>query len=70
MRSRAQQLRHRVNLVLCSSANDLENGWLPNNLNVIRNQGVDHGGHVGHQDGAGDPRKCAKQGRGPSQLRI
>jgi hypothetical protein len=26
---------------------------LSNNLIVIRNQGVDHGGHVGHQEGAG-----------------
>jgi hypothetical protein len=40
MRSRAQQLRHQVNLFLYSSANDLENRWLPNDLIVIRNQGV------------------------------
>jgi hypothetical protein len=73
MRSRAQQLRHQVNSFLCSSANDLENRWLPNDLIVIRNQGVDHGGHVGHvghQEGAGDPRKHAQQGGGPSQFRI
>jgi hypothetical protein len=70
IRSRAQQLCHRVNLFLCSSANDLENRWLHNDLIVIRNQGVDHGGHVGHQDGARDPRKCATQGGGPSQFRI
>jgi hypothetical protein len=48
MRSRAQQLRHQVNLLLCSSPNDLVNRWLPNDLIVIRNQGVDYGGHVGH----------------------
>jgi hypothetical protein len=29
-RSRAQQLCHQVNSFLCSSANDLENRWLPN----------------------------------------
>jgi hypothetical protein len=29
------------------------------------NQGVDHGGHVGHQEGARDPRKHAKQGGVP-----
>jgi hypothetical protein len=46
MRSRAQQLRRRVNSFLCSSANDLENRLLPNDLIVIRNQGVDHGEHA------------------------
>jgi hypothetical protein len=60
-RSGAQQLRCQVNLFLCSSANDLENRWLPNDLIIIRNQGVDHGGHVGHQDGAGDPTKCGNK---------
>jgi hypothetical protein len=56
-RSWAQQLRHQVNSFLCSSANDLENRWLPNDLIVIRNQRVDHGGNVEHQEGARDPRK-------------
>jgi hypothetical protein len=56
MRSRAQQLRCQVNSFLCSSANDLENRLLPNDLIVIRNQGEDHGGHVGHQEGAGEPK--------------
>jgi hypothetical protein len=37
MRSRAQQLYCQVNSFLCSSANDLENKWLPNDLIVIRN---------------------------------
>jgi hypothetical protein len=36
MRSRAQQLYCQVNSFLYSSANDLENRWLPNNLIVIR----------------------------------
>jgi hypothetical protein len=70
MRSRAQQLCHQVNSFLCSSANDLENRWLPNVLIVIRNQGVDHGGHVGHQDGAREPRKHAQQGVVPSQFGV
>jgi hypothetical protein len=52
-RPRAQQLCHQVNLFLCSSANDHENRLLPNDLIIIRNQGVGHGGHVGHQEGAG-----------------
>jgi hypothetical protein len=52
------------------STNDLENRWLPNDLIVIRNQGVDHGGHVGHQEGVVDLRKHAQQGGGPSQFRI
>jgi hypothetical protein len=46
MRSRAQQLRRQVNSFLCSSGNDLENRWLPNDLIVIKNQGVDHEGRV------------------------
>jgi hypothetical protein len=70
MRSRAQQLRRQVNSFLCSSTNDLENRWLPNDLIVIRNQGVDHGGHVGHHEGTGDPRKYAQQGEGLSQFGI
>jgi hypothetical protein len=59
MRSRAQQLRRQVNSFLYSSTNDLENRLLPNDLIVIRNQGVDHRGHVGHQEGARDPRRHA-----------
>jgi hypothetical protein len=31
-------------------------------LIVISNQGVDHGGHVGHQEGAGESRKHVEQG--------
>jgi hypothetical protein len=70
MRSRAQQLHHQVNSFLCSSANDLENRLLPNNLIVIRNQGVDHGEHAGHHEGAGEPRKHAQHGGSPSQFGI
>jgi hypothetical protein len=69
-RSRAQELCHQVNSFLCSIANDLENRGLSNDLIVIRNQGVDHGGHVGHQEGAGDPWKHTQQGGVPSQFRV
>jgi hypothetical protein len=62
MRSRAQQLCHQANSFLCSSANDLENKLLCNDLIVIRNQEVDHGGYVGHQKSAREPRKHAQQG--------
>jgi translation initiation factor IF-1 len=69
-RSRAQQLHRQVNSFLCSSANDLENRLLPNDVIVIRNQGVDHGEHVGYQEGAGETRKHAQYGGSPSQFRI
>jgi hypothetical protein len=69
-RSRAQQLRRQVNSFLCLSANDLENRWLPTDLIVIRNQGVDHGGHVGYQEGAGNPIKHAQLGGDPSQFGV
>jgi hypothetical protein len=69
-RSWAQQLRRQVNSFLYSSANDLENRLLPNDLIIIRNQGVDHGRHVGHQEGAKEPRKHAQHGGGPSQFGI
>jgi hypothetical protein len=70
MRSRAQQLRRQVNSFLRSSPNDLDNRLLPNDLIVIRNQGVDHGGHVGHQEDAGEPRRHTQQGGGPSQFGV
>jgi hypothetical protein len=70
MRSRAQQPRCQVNSFLCLSVNDLENRWLPNDIIFTRIQGVDHGGHVGHQEGARYPRKHIQQGGGPSQFRI
>jgi hypothetical protein len=69
-RSRAQRLNHQLNSFLCSFTNDLENRLLPNDLIVIRNQGVDHGGHVGHQEGAGESRKGAHQGGYPIQFGI
>jgi hypothetical protein len=69
-RSRAQQLHRQVNLFLCSPTNDLENRFLPNDLIVIRNQGVDHREHVGHQEGTGEPWKHAQHGGSPSQFGI
>jgi hypothetical protein len=70
MRSRAQQLHRQVNLFLCSLTNDLENRLLPNDLIVITNQGVDHGEHAGHQEGAREPRKHAQHGGCPGQFVI
>jgi hypothetical protein len=66
----AQQLCHQVNSFLCSSANDLENWLLPNDLIVIRNQGVDHGEYAGHQEVAGEPKKHTQHGGSPSQFGI
>ncbi len=59
-----------VSLFLYDFIDDSENRLLPNDLIVIRNQGVDHGEHAGHQDGAGEPRKHAQHGGSPSQFRI
>jgi hypothetical protein len=70
MRSWTQQLRHQVNSFLCSSANDIENRLLHNDLIVIRNQEVDHGEHVRHQEGTGEPRKHIQHGGSPRQFRI
>jgi hypothetical protein len=64
-RSWAQWPNCQVNSFLCSSDNDLEIISLPNDLIVIRNQGVDHGGYVGHQEGDEEPRKLAQQGGDP-----
>jgi hypothetical protein len=69
-RSPAQQLRRQVNSFLCSSINDIENRLVPNDLIVIRNQGVDHGEHAGHQEGVVEPRKHAQHGGGPRQFGI
>jgi hypothetical protein len=37
---------------------------------VIRNQGVVHGGHVGHQKGAREPRNQEQQGGDPIQFGV
>jgi hypothetical protein len=69
-RSRAQQLCYQVNSFLCSSANDLENRLLPNDSIVIRNQGVYHGEHARHQEGAREPRKHTQHGGSSRQFGI
>jgi hypothetical protein len=70
IRSRAQQLNHQVNSFLCSPANNIESRLLPNNLIVLRNQGEDHGGQTEHQEGAGEPRRRARESGEPIQFRI
>jgi hypothetical protein len=68
--SRAQQLNHLVNSFLCSSAYNIESRLLPNDLIVLRNQGDDHGGQIEHQEGAGEPRRHAREGGEPIHLGI
>jgi hypothetical protein len=43
---------------------------LPNDLIVLRNQGEDHGGKTEHKEGAGEPRRRAREGGEPIQFRI
>jgi hypothetical protein len=69
-RSRAQQLNYQVNSFLCSSAYNIESRLLPNDLIVLRNQGEDHGGQMEHQEGAGEPRRRAREGGEPIQFGI
>jgi hypothetical protein len=69
-RSRAQQLNHQVNSFLCSSAYNIESRLLPNDLIVLRNQGVDHGGQTEHQEGAGEPWRYAREGGETIQFGI
>jgi hypothetical protein len=69
-RSQAQQLNHQVNSFLYSSAYNIESWLLPNDLIVLRNQGEDHGGQIGHQEGAGEPRRRAREGGEPIQYGI
>jgi hypothetical protein len=69
-RSRAQQLNHQVNSFLYSSAYNIESRLLSNDLIVLRNQGEDHAGQMEHQDGAGEPRRHAREGGKPIQFRI
>jgi hypothetical protein len=69
-RSRAQQLNHQVSSFLCSFAYNIENRLLPNDLIVLRNQGEDHGGQTERQEGAGELRRCAREGGEPIQFGI
>jgi hypothetical protein len=69
-RSRAQQLNHQVNSFLCSTAYNIESRLLPNDLIVLSDQREDHGGKMEYQEGAGEPRKCAREGGEPIQFGI
>jgi hypothetical protein len=69
-RSRAQQLNHQVNSFLCSSAYNIKSRLLPNNLIILRNQGDHHRGQTKHQEGAGEPRRRAREGGEPIQFEI
>jgi hypothetical protein len=42
----------------------------PRLLLLLLDQRVDHGGHVGHQEDVGEPRRCARQGGDLIQFRI
>jgi hypothetical protein len=67
-RSRAQQLNRQVNSFLWSSTYNIESRLLPNDLIVLRNQGEDHGFQMEHQEGAGEPRRHAREGGEPIQF--
>jgi hypothetical protein len=69
-RSRAQQLNHQVNSFLCFSAYNIESRLLPNDLIILSNKGEDHGGQTEHQEGAGEPRRRAREGGKPIQFGI
>jgi hypothetical protein len=43
---------------------------IPNDLIVLRNEGEDHGGETEHQEGAGEPRRCAREGGKSIQFGI
>jgi hypothetical protein len=62
-RSRAEQF-------LCSSTYNIESRLLPNDLIVLRNQGENHEGQTEHQEGAGEPRRRAREGGEPIQFGI
>jgi hypothetical protein len=66
--SRAQQLNHQVNSILCSSAYNIESRLLSNDLIVLRNQGEDR--QIEYQEGAGEPRRRAWEGGNQSNLEL
>jgi hypothetical protein len=69
-RSQAQQLNHQVNSFLCFFTYNIESRLLHNNLIVLSNQGDDHRGQTEHQEGAGEPRRCAQENGEPIQFKI
>jgi hypothetical protein len=64
-RARARQLNLQVISFLRNYSCALESIMLPNDLIVLRNQGEDHGGQTEHQEGAGEPRRRAREGGEP-----
>jgi hypothetical protein len=56
-----QQLNNQVNSFLSSATNDFENRLLPNDLIVMGNQRVDHGGCKEHKGRGGELRGHAHQ---------
>jgi hypothetical protein len=64
-RARARQLNLQVISFLRNYSCAFESSMLPNDLIVLRNQGEDHGGQTKHQEGAGVPRRRAREGGEP-----
>jgi hypothetical protein len=64
-RARARQLNLQVISFLHNYSCAFESSMLPNDLIVLRNQGEDHGGQTEHQEGAGEPRRRAREGGEP-----
>jgi hypothetical protein len=64
-RACARQLNLQVISFLHNYSCAFESSMLPNDLIVLRNHGEDHGGQTEHQDGAGEPRRRAREGGKP-----
>jgi hypothetical protein len=64
-RARARQLNLQVISFLRNYSCAFESSMLPNDLIILRNQGEDHGGQMEHQEGAGEPRRRAREGGEP-----
>jgi hypothetical protein len=64
-RARARQLNLQVVSFLRNYSCAFESSMLPNDLIILRNQGEDHGGQTEHQEGAGEPRRRAREGGEP-----
>jgi hypothetical protein len=64
-RACTRQLNLQVISFLHNYSCAFESSMLPNDLIVLRNPGEDHGGQTEHQEGAGEPRRCAREGGEP-----
>jgi hypothetical protein len=64
-RARTRQLKLQVMSFLRNYSYAFESSMLPNDLIILRNQGEDHGGQTEHQEGVGEPRRCAREGGKP-----